>query len=166
MNIKKYNKKRNMGNYYAGDVYYNDQHKELTIQGNLTAQQVMMIAKDFFAEELEKTKENKEAEAAEKNGETDEASEEAVQKELFRFVHPALDEDEGWKVHKEVENLVKRFDLQDICERLNQLKKEGKVLLPSNTTNALKELQRMGLPTEKGGFNYKTFSKKYNEICR
>lgn len=155
-----------MGNYYAGDVYYNDQHKELTIQGNLTAQQVMMIAKDFFAEELEKTKENKEAEAAEKNGETDEASEEAVQKELFRFVHPALDEDEGWKVHKEVENLVKRFDLQDICERLNQLKKEGKVLLPSNTTNALKELQRMGLPTEKGGFNYKTFSKKYNEICR
>ena len=155
-----------MGNYYAGDVYYNDQHKELTIQGNLTAQQVMMIAKDFFEEEPEKTKENKEAEAVEKKGEADEVPGEAVQKELFHFVHPALDEDEGWKVHREVENLVKRFDLQDICERLNQLKKEGKVLLPSNTTNALKELQRMGLPTEKGGFNYKTFSKKYNEICR
>ena len=69
-------------------------------------------------------------------------------------------------MHREVENLVKRFDLQDICERLNQLKKEDKILLPSNTTNALKELQRMGLPTEKRGFDYKTFSKKYNEIRR
>lgn len=121
---------------------------------------------DWFATKKRDKKENKEVKVAEKNGETDEASEEAVQKELFRFVHPALDEDEGWKVHREVENLVKRFDLQDICERLNQLKKEGKVLLPSNTTNALKELQRMGLPTEKRGFDYKTFSKKYNEIRR
>lgn len=38
-------------NYYAGNVIYNNQHKELTIQGNLSAQQMMKIAKDFFAEE-------------------------------------------------------------------------------------------------------------------
>ena len=36
-------------NYYAGNVIYNNQHKELTIQGNLSAQQMMKIAKDFFA---------------------------------------------------------------------------------------------------------------------
>lgn len=28
-------------NYYAGNVIYNNQHKELTIQGNLSAQQMM-----------------------------------------------------------------------------------------------------------------------------
>lgn len=52
--------------YYAGNVVYNDQHKELTIQGNLTTQQVMKIAKDFFSEETEVTEENCEAKATEK----------------------------------------------------------------------------------------------------
>lgn len=32
-------------NYYAGNVIYNNQHKELTIQGNLSAQQMMKIEK-------------------------------------------------------------------------------------------------------------------------
>lgn len=85
------------------------------------------------------------------------------QKELFHFVHPALDEDDGWKVHKEVERLVKQFDVQEICKRLNILKKEGKVLLPQNTKNAHEELIRMGMPIEKGGFGYKTFCKYYNK---
>lgn len=35
-------------NYYAGNIIYNNQHKELTIQGNLSAQQMMKIAKDFL----------------------------------------------------------------------------------------------------------------------
>ena len=149
-------------NYYAGNVIYNNQHKELTIQGNLSAQQMMKIAKDFFAEETEVTEENYEAEVTEKASETNEAAGEGFQKELFHFVHPALDEDEGWKVHREVENLVKRFELYDICKRLNQLKKEGKILLPESPKKALNELQRMGLPTDKRGFDYKTFCKKYN----
>ena len=49
-------------NYYAGNVIYNNQHKELNIHGNLTTQQMMQIAKDFFAEETEVTGENYEAE--------------------------------------------------------------------------------------------------------
>ena len=95
--------------------------------------------------------------------ETNEVAGEGFQKELFHFVHPALDEDEGWKVHKEVERLVKQFDVQEICKRLNILKKEGKVLLPQNTKNAHEELIRMGMPIEKGGFGYKTFCKYYNK---
>lgn len=95
--------------------------------------------------------------------ETNEAAGEGFQKELFHFVHPALDEGEGWKVHKEVERLVKQFDVQEICKRLNILKKEGKVLLPQNTKNAHEELIRMGMPIEKGGFGYKTFCKYYNK---
>lgn len=117
---------------------------------------------DWFATEKRDKKENKEVKVAEKNDEADEVAEEAVQQELFHFVHPALDEDEGWKVHKEVERLVKRYDVQDICRRLNQLKKENKVMLPTSVTKAFNELERLGLPTEKGGFNYKTFSKYYN----
>lgn len=150
-------------NYYAGNVIYNNQHKELTIQGNLSAQQMMKIAKDFFAEETKVTEENYEAEVTEKASETNEVAGEGFQKELFHFEHPALDEDEGWKVHKEVERLVKQFDVQEICKRLNILKKEGKVLLPQNTKNAHEELIRMGMPIEKGGFGYKTFCKYYNK---
>lgn len=170
--------------YYANGAVINDQHKELNIHGNLTTQQVVMIAKDFFADETEVTEENDEAEVDDKKGEVvegemdkvadrcdkaDEAVEsietagEASKKEIFRFVHPALEEEDGWKVHREVERLVKRFDVQDICMRLNQLKKEGKVLLPQNTKNAHEELKRMGMPTEKAGFEYKTFCKYYHK---
>lgn len=53
-------------------------------------------------------------------------------------MHPALEEDEGWQVHREVERLVKLFDVQEICKRLNILKKEGKVLLPQNTKMPMK----------------------------
>lgn len=150
-------------NYYAGNVIYNNQHKELNIHGNLTTQQMMQIAKDFFAEETEVTGENYEAEVRGKANEANEAAGEGFQKELFHFVHPALEEDEGWQVHREVERLVKQFDVQEICKRLNILKKEGKVLLPQNTQNAHEELIRMGMPIEKGGFGYKTFCKYYNK---
>ena len=152
--------------YYANSAVINDQHKELNIHGNLTTQQVVMIAKDFFAEETVVTEENNEAEVAEEAEVTEEAFEaagEASKKEIFRFVHPALEEEDGWKVHREVERLVKRFDVQDICMRLNQLKKEGKVLLPQNTRNAHEELKRMGMPTEKAGFEYKTFCKYFHK---
>lgn len=110
--------------------------------------------------------ENYEADVREKANEANEANEaagEGFQKELFHFVHPALEEDEGWQVHREVERLVKQFDVQEICKRLNILKKEGKVLLPQNTKNAHEELIRMGMPIEKGGFGYKTFCKYYNK---
>ena len=146
--------------YFANSAVINDQHKELNIHGNLTTQQVVMIAKDFFAEGTVVTEENDEAEVAE---ETFEVVGDASKKDIFRFVHPALEEEEEWRVHREVERLVKRFDVQEICMRLNQLKKEGKVLLPQNTRNAHEELIRMGMPTGKAGFEYKTFCKYYHK---
>lgn len=168
--------------YFANSAVINDQHKELNIHGNLTTQQVVMIAKDFFAEgteekneekkekegkkEKKEKKEKNEAEVmdeAEVDDENIEAVGEASKKDIFRFVHPALEEEEEWRVHREVERLVKRFDVQEICMRLNQLKKEGKVLLPQNTRNAHEELKRMGMPTEKAGFEYKTFCKYYHK---
>ena len=43
--------------YFANDAVINDQHKELNIHGNLTTQQVVMIAKVFFAEGTEEMNE-------------------------------------------------------------------------------------------------------------
>lgn len=105
----------------------------------------------------------KEVTKVKKSEEAEEPAEIVTPKEIFRFVHPALEEVEGWRVHREVERLVKRFDVQEICMRLSQLKKEGKVLLPQNTKNAHEELKRMGMPAEKTGFEYKTFCKYYNK---
>lgn len=149
--------------YFANGAVINDQHKELNIHGNLTTQQVVMIAKDFFAEGTEEKNEAEVMDEAEVDDENIEAVGEASKKEIFRFVHPALEDEDGWKVHREVERLVKRFDVQEICMRLSQLKKEGKVLLPQNTKNAHEELKRMGMPTEKAGFEYKTFCKYYHK---
>lgn len=61
--------------YYANGAVINDQHKELNIHGNLTTQQVMMIAKDFFAEETVVTEENDEVEVDENSDEVDEDAE-------------------------------------------------------------------------------------------
>lgn len=155
--------------YYDHGAVHNDQHQELNINGNLATQQVVMIAKDFFADKAVETTVKKIKDVNTSNGVKEEKGkrvsnpEEALRKEIFRFVHPALEEEEEWKVHCEVERLVKRFDVQEICKLLNQLKKEGKVLLPQNTKNAHEELKRMGMPTEKAGFEYKTFCKYYNK---
>ena len=91
-------------------------------------------------------------------------NQEALQKEIFRFVHPSLAESEEQMVNREVERLVKRFDMKEICIRLSQLKKDKKLLLPESPLKAYNELVRMGLPTNKGGFEYKTFCKYYNKV--
>ena len=77
---------------------------------------------------------------------------------------PCSVESEEQMVHREVERLVKRFDMKEICIRLSQLKKDKKLLLPESPLKAYNELVRMGLPTNKGGFEYKTFCKYYNKV--
>lgn len=84
-------------------------------------------------------------------------------REIFHFVHPCLEDEEAWKVHREVERLVGRFGIQEICEYLSQLKAQKKLLLPQNVKVAHEELARMGMPVGKDGFDYKTFAKYYNK---
>ena len=81
--------------------------------------------------------------------------------EMFHFVHPDLDEEQGWRVHDSVKRLVERQAVQMICQYLTQLKNEDKVLLPPNPSAAYAELVRMGMPTGTG-FAEKTFDKYYN----
>ena len=59
--------------------------------------------------------------------------------------------------------LVKRFTVQEICKHLDNLAAKGKVMLPVVTTRAYDELARLGMPVEKSGYDYKTFSKYYRK---
>lgn len=82
-----------------------------------------------------------------------------VGEEMFHFVHPSLDDEEGWKIHKEVKRLVKRQSLPDICQYLRRLASENRILLPLMPSVAYAELTRMGMPSSEG------FSEKYFRNC-
>ena len=84
----------------------------------------------------------------------------SLAEELFHFVHPAVDGDDEWQVHREVRRLVMRQGLQEICRHLLQMKKERRVLLPQSPSSAYAELVRMGMPSGEG-FAEKTFRKYY-----
>ena len=83
------------------------------------------------------------------------------QKEMFHFVHPSLDDEEGWKIHNEVKRLVTRQGIQVICQYLVQMAKDHKILLPPNPSVAYAELVRMGMPNG-DGFTESTFRKYYD----
>ena len=81
--------------------------------------------------------------------------------EMFHFIHPSLDDEEGWKIHNEVKRLVKRQSIPDICQYLGKLASEEKILLPIMPSTAYTELVRMGMPDSKG-FGEKYFKKHYH----
>ena len=80
--------------------------------------------------------------------------------ELFHFIHPSVDEDQEWAIHREVKRLVKRNGVDEICFYLKQMATEKKVLLPQMPSVAYAELVRMGMPCREG-FNESTFRKYY-----
>lgn len=82
------------------------------------------------------------------------------QKELFHFIHPSVNDEEGWQIHNEVKRLVKRHGIQEICRYLKQLAVERKVLLPKMPTIAYAELVRIGMPTG-DGYSEKYFKNHY-----
>ena len=83
------------------------------------------------------------------------------QEELFHFIHPSLDDEEGWKIHNEVKRLVRRMSLPDIIKYLRKLESENIILLPTVSSVAYDELVRMGMPNT-GGFSKEHFRKQYH----
>lgn len=80
--------------------------------------------------------------------------------ELFRFIHPAMDEDQERKINNEVKRLVTKHGIQEICQYLYKMSSQEKILLPQNPGVAYKELTRIGMP-DGDGFTLKTFQKYY-----
>ena len=81
--------------------------------------------------------------------------------DMFRFIHPSLDAEETQAVHREVVHLCKRFGIQEICAHLYILASDRKILLPMSPKSAFEELRRIGMPTDRSGYEYKTFTKYY-----
>lgn len=82
-----------------------------------------------YSEDKEKQSQSQK-EISEEEKVTLKTNQEALQKEIFRFVHPSLEESEEQMVHREVERLVKRFDMKEICIRLSQIEK-GQEIAPT-----------------------------------
>ena len=80
--------------------------------------------------------------------------------ELLHFIHPEIEEEEAWKIHRAIKRLVAHHGIQEICEYLRQLSAEKQILLPKMPSVAYEELVRMGMPSD-GGFNESTFRKYY-----
>ena len=81
--------------------------------------------------------------------------------EMFHFIHPSLDDEEGWKIHNEVKRLVRRQSVPDICQYLGKLASEDKILLPLMPSAAYTELVRMGM-SDGEGYGEKYFKKHYH----
>lgn len=80
--------------------------------------------------------------------------------ERFHFIHPEIEDEEAWKIHRTIKRLVAHHGIQEICEYLRQLSAEKQILLPKMPSVAYEELVRMGMPSD-GGFNESTFRKYY-----
>lgn len=99
---------------------------------------------------------------------TDEDSEVGVdnakpaEEERFRFIHVEIEDEEAWRIHRAIKRLVVNYSIPDICEYLKELKKNGKVMLPSNSTLMYNELVRLGMPTGEG-YTEKHFKNNYTK---
>ena len=90
-----------------------------------------------------------------------ECNQQKSDEELFHFIHPSLDDEEGWKIHNEVQRLVRRMSLPDIIKYLRKLESENISLVPTVSSVAYDELVRMGMPNT-GGFSKEHFRKQYH----
>jgi hypothetical protein len=83
-----------------------------------------------------------------------------LDEELFKFIHPTISDEDGVEIHKEVKRLLKRHGVQMICEYLQQMARDKKILLPPNPSTAYTELVRLGMPTGEG-YSEKHFRNHY-----
>ena len=84
------------------------------------------------------------------------------QEELFHFIHPEIEEEEAWHIHKAIKRLVAHHGIQDICRFLNEMARDKKILLPQSAEMAYTELRRMGMPDGEG-YGKKYFMRYYNK---
>ena len=87
------------------------------------------------------------------------SNQEEENEERFHFIHPEIEDDEAWRIHKVIKRLVAHQKAKEICQYLYELKKERKLLLPDSSDVMYNELVRLGMPTGDG------YSKKYFSSC-
>jgi hypothetical protein len=80
--------------------------------------------------------------------------------ERFHFIHPEIEEEEAWKIHRAIKRLVAYQKIPEICAYLKNLNQQNKLLLPPNPSFVYEELVRLGMPTS-DGYSDKYFTKCY-----
>lgn len=141
--------------YYETGAIHHDHHKELHID-TVNGGDIGKLISAFFMKDAE------EAEIVEDNGEEELPvvnNQERDGRPTF-FIHPSVDANQEWQIHEELERLVARQGIQEICKYLSLLSDDKKVLLPQNAEKAYNELVRLGMPDGEG-YSLKTFMKYY-----
>ena len=83
--------------------------------------------------------------------------------ELFHFIHPEIEEEEAWKIHRAIKRLVANQGLQEICQYLNDMSDTKKIMLPINAEKMYNELVRLGMPDGEG-YSLKYFKNHYRNV--
>lgn len=99
---------------------------------------------------------------AQADGEEDENNEEFPEEERFHYIHVEIEDEEAWRIHRAIKRLVANFRIPDICNYLKEQQKNGKLMLPSDSSAMYNELVRLGMPKGKG-FSEKNFSNSYTK---
>lgn len=154
---------------YAFDPYINlladlncdniDMFNELILRHNI----IRCGACPELKAKFERWMQGEEVRADSASATTDDTRAEA--EELCHLIHPKWwgNENKKREIHNEIKGLVTNYGIQDICIHLNEMKQQERVMLPTGVQQAFDELQRMGMPTDKKGYDYKTFAKYYNK---
>ena len=82
--------------------------------------------------------------------------------ELFHFIHPEIEEEEAWKIHRAVKRVVIYQGIPEICQYLEQLAGKTKIMLPQIAEKMYSELVRLGMPNGDGYSlrHFRTFYKR------
>ena len=80
--------------------------------------------------------------------------------ERFHFIHPEIEEEEAWRIHRAIKRVVAYQRIPEICDYLKELRLKFKVMLPPNPSIMYAELVRLGMPTGEG-YSEKHFYNSY-----
>lgn len=83
--------------------------------------------------------------------------------ERFHFIHPEIEDEEAWKIHRAIKRLVANQGLQEICQYLNDMSDTKKIMLPINAEKMYNELVRLGMPDGEG-YSLKYFKNHYRNV--
>ena len=82
--------------------------------------------------------------------------------ERFHFIHPEIEDEEAWKIHRAVKRVVIYQGIPEICQYLEQLAGKTKIMLPQIAEKMYSELVRLGMPNGDGYSlrHFRTFYKR------
>ena len=83
-----------------------------------------------------------------------------VKEELFHFIHPEIEDEEAWKIHRAIKRVVAYQGLPEICQYLKQLADNKKIMLPQIAERMYSELVRLGM-YDGDGYSLRNFRNFY-----